>query len=480
MNGIPKVTISVSEDTTNYYSNTVPFVPVVLMKTTSGNIGTAELVRSESEFISKFGKGTIDTPSAYAMQIYLRSYSYAYVTRLANTSAAKATASMSVSSVQLVSFETVYKTANLNGAQISLVNDSTNTKLYLSATINSSVVTSIKETIDLTEATAIQLEDALDKICDSFNEMNLGIKATNLYVNKIAGDTVPTITTVTSTLAEGDSGLSGTIANDTIIAAANLYANAGSNIDVMIVPEFNSSTLVTSLVNLAEEYNFMFISSLNSTSKTDAVTEVADFPASDSLAVYFPNVTYSGFNATIPASIAVLSAYARNDNINKWLAPAGVNRATLSLVSGLSVKLSDEDMSDLYDNTNPINCIKYITNNGYTIWGQKTTDSSATFLDRINISRLVKYVYQEVHAISSSYLFEPITSSTFQGWNLKVTQLLDKLVTGDAITDYSCKMDSENNTAETIAQNKLIGSVRIKPVEVAEFIEINFVLTSEI
>ena len=41
-------------------------------------------------------------------------------------------------------------------------------------------------------------------------------------------------------------------------------------------------------------------------------------------------------------------------------------------------------------------------------------------------------------------------------------------------------MDEENNTEETISQNKLIGQIRVKPTEVAEYIDIDFVLTSQV
>ena len=124
---IPRVKISVSEDTTNYYTTTVPFVPVVIMHTNSGNIGTKELVRSESEFINKFGLADINTPSAYAIQTYLRTFSYIYVTRVASESAAVGTAKISVDTTDLVSFETIYKTAQFNGVELHLIYDSVNT-----------------------------------------------------------------------------------------------------------------------------------------------------------------------------------------------------------------------------------------------------------------------------------------------------------------------------------------------------------------
>lgn len=484
---IPKVTINVSEDTQTYYSNTVPFVPVVIMKTETGNIGTAELVRSEAEFINKFGKGTANTPSAYAMQLYMRSFSYAYVTRVASDSAAKGVASISATiggtSTEIVSIETVYKTGSFNGVAVSLNYDSEGKKLYLTTSINGKSITSVKESIDLASADtkAPDLELALSKVCDSFNEMNLGFVVENLYVNKVAADALPTsFTSLVGNIDSGDSGLEGAVATADYISAANLYTRQGMTIDVMVTPELTDVATINQLITLAEEYEFMLLASPSAGNVAGVLSEVAPLSKSSSFALYYPNVKYTNFNATIPACMAVLSAYARNDSINKWLAPAGVTRATLGLVSELTTALNDEQMSTLYNNVVAVNCIKEISGTGYVVWGQKTTATTAVYLDRINISRLVKYVYQEVFKISNQYLFEPITSSTFQGWNLKVNALLTALETAGAISAFTIKMDDENNTPETIAENKLIGNIRIKPTEVAEFIDIDFVLTSEV
>ena len=479
---IPRVKISVSEDTTNYYTTTVPFVPVVIMHTMSGNIGTKELIRSESEFISKFGKGTESTPSAYAVQTYLRTYSYIYVTRLASASADYGVAAMvfGENNIPLISFKTVYKTASLNGTEINLNYDSTGKKLYLSTVINSIAVSSIKETIDLSTAKAPAVSTALSKICDSFNAMNLGIEATNNYIDKVDADPTPTgLTVITSAIASGDSGL-GAVDESVVLAAVDSYASSGMNIDVMVIPEYNSANVINNAVNKAEDFGFMILTSPTANDLSSCITAIQNYNRSDSLAIYFPDVKYTNFNASIPACIAVLSGYAKNDNVNKWLAPAGTSRGLLSLVSTLSVKLNDEDLDTLYNNTVPVNPIKLIDGIGYTMWGQKTTATQDVYMDRINIARLVKYVYREVNTISYQYLFEPITENTFSSWGLRVSSLLENLKAGNAISAYTYKMDDENNTEETIAQNMLIGSVRIKPVEVAEFIDIDFTLTSQV
>ncbi len=489
---IPRVKVNVSEDTTRYFTTNVNFIPVVIMKTMSGNIGTREIVRSESEFIQKFGKGNSQTPSAYAIQAYLRTYSYVYVTRLASSSAAYGSAELKVTETvgeegeeeevvtSLLSLKTSYKTESFNGIEFKLINDTEAGKLYATTVINSSTITSVKENYPA-NATAVDLSRALDTICSSLNAMNLGVEVTNLFINKIETDPVPAITQVVAAIAEGNSGLTD-ITDETILNAIALYDTSELQVDSMSIPEFPAANIVNAGVAVAEKQGFMFLASPASRDFSTCITDVQGYVKSNSLAIYFPNVMYAGFDTPIPASIAVLTGYARNDNINKWLSPAGTTRGALPLVADLDVsaKLTEENMSDLYDNSNPVNCIKYVPNNGYVIWGQKTTDTTAVYMDRINIARLVKYVYREVYNLSSDFLFEPINESTFTAWKLRVEALLADIKTNQGILAYSYKMDDENNTEATIAENYLIGQVRIKPTEVAEFIDIDFVLTSEV
>lgn len=484
---IPRVKLSVSEDTTRYYTTSVDFVPTIIMKTNSGDIGTRQIIRSEAEFISKFGKGTVDTPAAYAIQTYLRTYSFIYVTRVASSDAAYGSTKLTLkdaedNDIDVLSFKTAYKTALLNGTQIKLVYDDETKKLFITTVINSSTITSVKQTIDLETANAIELSAALDKLVTSINAMNLGFVATNLFIDKVAEDNMPVIDAENMcSIENGDSGLTG-VRDEDVIAAINEYAASDIQIDVMIVPEFNSIEVITAGVKAAEDFGFMFLVSPSSKDFSTCLSDVASYPKSESLAVYWPNVKYANFDAVIPASVAILTAYARNDNINKWLSPAGINRGLLPLVQELDIpsNLTEEEMSDLYDNVTPVNVIKFVPNNGYAIWGQKTTGTNLTYMDRINVARLVKYVYREVYNISASFLFEPINESTFTNWGLKVDALLADIQTNQGIIDYRYKMDNENNTEATIAQNMLIGLVSIKPTEVAEFIDIDFVLTSEI
>ena len=254
---IPRVKLSVSEDTTRYYTTSVDFVPVIILKAMSGDIGTRQIIRSESEFISKFGKGTVDTPAAFAIQTYLRTYSFIYVTRIASNEAAYGSTKLTVDGTDLLSFKTTYKTASFNGTELKLVYDDEVKKLYLSTVLNSSAVSSVKQTIDLETATPDVLSKALDVIVTSINAMNLGFKATNLFTNKTAEDTMPVLLAENvCTISEGDSGLNN-IKNADVIAAIKEYAASDVQIDVLTTPEFTDVEVITAGVKAAEDFGFI-------------------------------------------------------------------------------------------------------------------------------------------------------------------------------------------------------------------------------
>ena len=70
---LPKVNVNVGEQTLLANNTEIPFVPAVIMKTKSGPIGTIETITSEAQFKALFGESDYTTPSAYAIQVYLRS-----------------------------------------------------------------------------------------------------------------------------------------------------------------------------------------------------------------------------------------------------------------------------------------------------------------------------------------------------------------------------------------------------------------------
>lgn len=493
---LPKVNVNVQEQTLLTANTEIPFVPAVLLKTKSGPIGTIETLTSESQFKALFGESDETVPSAYAIQTYLRSYSYVLVTRLANENEAKiGTGTVTFGDeIKLIKIESKYKTDLFNGKEVKLKYDGTNHKLWLDvSSITGKNTISIKEDYIADTATSVDLTTVLDKLISSINVSNLGIILTNEY----SDSTTPTVAQLNNGISAfiegGDSGNSTPLDDTKVKSMIDLYDLPDRNIDVMIIPEYNGYNVTNYATELALKNNFLVLATAQGKDYTEAIASVDNYTpdTKGSLAIYFPNVYYNNFTyklddskkgqyVPVPASIAVLHAYAKTDIQTKWGAPAGVTRGNLTLVSGLETQLSEGMLDALYSNSIPVNGIYNISGKGFIVWGNKTASANSNFFDRINIARLVKYITRKAYDISWNYIFEPITNAVFISWQSKVEAMLASIKTGYGLEDYRVIMDDSINTPQTIAANQLNGIIRIKPQEVAEYINIDFTVTDTI
>lgn len=502
---LPKVNVNVQEETLLTNNSIIPFVPAVLMKTKSGPIGTIETITSESQFKTLFGNSDYTVPAAYAVQIYLRSYAYILVTRLANENeAAYGTANLKAvipsetqgedpTELSLVTIKTNYKTDMFNGKEIKLVYDGVTHKLWFDlSSITGKNTISIKESFTADTDKAPKLEEVLDKLVESVNSARLGFTLTNVYIDKTDADLVPPLAIfedgITTNIESGNSGNTTALDNSKVNEVIDMYDLGNRDLDVMVIPEYTSYEVINHATALALKNNFIVLASTGETTVTSAETKVDTYETDNrgSLALYYPDVHYRGFvdnsgnPVTVPISIAVLHAYARNDIVAKWGAPAGINRGNLTLVNSLATVVSEDDISALYDYDTPINSLNNISGRGFIVWGNKTATGNSAFFDRINVSRLIKYVTKQAYAISWNYIFEPISDAIYADWTLKIEAMLNDIKESYGIEAYQVIMDDTINTPETIAQNQLNGIIRIKPQEVAEFVNIDFRITDTI
>jgi hypothetical protein len=172
----------------------------------------------------------------------------------------------------------------------------------------------------------------------------------------------------------------------------------------------------------------------------------------------------------------------RNDEIAyPWLAPAGTRRGLvdnafqlgyLEAVTGVFTPLGvGQSMRDvLY--TNNINPITFIPGVGITNFGNKTLQSTASALDRINVARLICYIRARLETIGKQYLFEPNDQITRTEITNTITGLLIDIVAKRGIYDYLVVCDATNNTPTTIDQNQLWVDIAIEPVKAVEFVYI--------
>ena len=94
---------------------------------------------------------------------------------------------------------------------------------------------------------------------------------------------------------------------------------------------------------------------------------------------------------TVPSSM-IPGVYAYNDRTSEaWFAPAGINRGGLGTVVQAQRKLTQTNRDDLY--TGKVNPIATFPGKGVVVFGQKTLQTQASALDRINADACVCNVF---------------------------------------------------------------------------------------
>lgn len=190
----------------------------------------------------------------------------------------------------------------------------------------------------------------------------------------------------------------------------------------------------------------------------------------------------SGSTVVAPPSHMMVRTILRSDAVSyPWLAPAGTRRGVVDNALGigyidaqsgefqpLSVGQSVRDI--LYERN--INPITFIPGVGITNFGNKTSTTVTTALDRINVARLVAFLRGRLEEIGKLFLFEPNDEITRNEVTNTVNSLMIDLVAKRALYDYLVVCDNSNNTPSRIDRNELWVDIAIEPVKAVEFIYI--------
>lgn len=211
---------------------------------------------------------------------------------------------------------------------------------------------------------------------------------------------------------------------------------------------------------------------------------------SDAIAYAYPHGISSnidGQTILTTASATMLRTFAFNDaEAELWWAPAGTRRgrcehlATIGYVSGALggpttfvedyIDLGTRD--ELYEFPKNINPISYIPGRGILVMGQKTAAATTSALDRINVSRMVKFIKRELRKAVFAFLFEPNDDITRAQAKFTVDNFLATLMDRRGLYDFATLCNKTNNTPDRIDRNELWIDVAIKPVKAVEYIYI--------
>jgi uncharacterized protein len=181
----------------------------------------------------------------------------------------------------------------------------------------------------------------------------------------------------------------------------------------------------------------------------------------------------TGKNVWVPASTMMPGVYAFNDSVAaEWFAPAGFNRGGLGSVLRVEQKLSQSSRDSLY--LGKVNPIATFPGQGIVVFGQKTLQTKASALDRVNVRRLLIALKNYIGGVSNNLVFEQNSIATRNSFLSQVNPYLASVQQRQGLYAYKVVMDESNNTADVIDRNQLVGAIYIQPTKTAEFVVLNF------
>jgi hypothetical protein len=177
-----------------------------------------------------------------------------------------------------------------------------------------------------------------------------------------------------------------------------------------------------------------------------------------------------------PASTVIAGVYAYNDSVAEpWFAPAGINRGGLSTVVRAEIKLSQTNRDTLY--TGKVNPIATFPGTGVVVYGQKTLQTAASALDRVNVRRLLISLKSYISQVANNLVFEQNTIATRNNFLSQVNPYLTSVQQRQGLYAFKVIMDDSNNTPDVIDRNELRGQIYLQPTKTAEFIYLDFNVT---
>ncbi len=266
----------------------------------------------------------------------------------------------------------------------------------------------------------------------------------------------------------------------------NLLANQDDyRFNVLLTPglfsneaNLGSSQVTTAINNTQNRGDNIYVVDLAPySSSISTVTTAANSKNTSYAASYWPWVQTidpdSAQLVWVPASTMVAGVYSYNDSVSEpWFAPAGINRGGLGNVVRAEKKLSQANRDSLY--SNKVNPIATFPGTGVVVYGQKTLQTKASALDRVNVRRLLISLKSYISQVANNLVFEQNTIATRTSFLNQVNPYLESVQQRQGLYAFKVIMDSSNNTPDVIDRNQLVGQIYLQPTKTAEFIYLDF------
>jgi len=251
--------------------------------------------------------------------------------------------------------------------------------------------------------------------------------------------------------------------------------------DILTVPgktqQSNSSVVALAIQTCIDRGDAIAVVDLNDKG-ANILTTIGEASELDSsyAAAYYPwvqvNSPQTSKSVWVPPSVIIPSVYEYNDKASAaWFAPAGFKRGGISVIQ-TERKLSPTDRDTLY--LNKVNPIATFPGQGIVVYGQKTLQSKASALDRINVRRLLIELKRTIGQVANTFVFEQNTQANRNAFLAKIRPYLDSVQQRQGLYAYKVVMDDTNNTNDIIDRNQLVGQIFIQPTKTVEFVILDF------
>jgi phage tail sheath protein FI len=277
----------------------------------------------------------------------------------------------------------------------------------------------------------------------------------------------------------------GLVANNYTASVALLSNQDAYQFNVLVTPGLNyadhEDTMSVALTNTENRGDSVYVMDLGGyTSSASQVIATANTVDSSYGAAYYPWLQtfdpVTGQAINVPPSTMIPAVFAYNDSVAyPWFAPAGINRGGLSTVIRAASKLSQGVRDDLY--VGKVNPIATFPGQGVVVYGQKTLQTKASALDRLNVRRLMIALKRYIGQIANGLIFEQNNASTRNSFLAQVNPYLESVQQQQGLFAFKVVMDDSINNAAVIDRNELVGQIYLQPTKTAEFIYLNFTLT---
>ena len=159
----------------------------------------------------------------------------------------------------------------------------------------------------------------------------------------------------------------------------------------------------------------------------------------------------------------------RNDNVSElWFAAAGFNRAAIDTIEELRFNPNLGQRDQMYlKQLNPI--VKF--SQGYTVWGQLTSQAKSSSLSNLNVVRLVLYIKRAFETFCRFYIFEQNDSFTWNSVSSQMIGFLEQIKIRRGLDSYSVNVYATDYMKKT---KSFTCDIMLKATPTTEQINLNF------